>query len=113
MESTITIGNTSVFYREKGQGKTILILHGWGSNSSQWEGVQDSLVELGFRVIVPDLPGFGRTKEPSSPWNIKDYTVFIRNFITALNLYTHALVGHSFGGRIAISYTHEYGKELG
>lgn len=112
MEKTIKVAGIPVFYREEGEGDTVLILHGWASSSARWTRVQDNLARLGFRVIVPDLPGFGKTPEPLKPWNVSDYTRFVRSFVQTKNLHLRGLVGHSFGGRIAILYAVLYGKEL-
>lgn len=114
MEHTITIDTIPVFYRQEGpdNGKTIVILHGWGASSDSWRAVQHGLAKQQFRVIVPDLPGFGRTPEPASVWGVRDYSKFVRDFAEKLQLRSFALLGHSFGGRIAISYAHVHGKEL-
>ena len=112
MEKTIKIAGLPVFYREEGEGETILILHGWASSSQRWVRVQNELVRRGFRVVVPDLPGFGKTPEPPQPWDVSDYTRFVRSFVESKDLHPRGLVGHSFGGRIAILYAVLYGKEL-
>ena len=112
MEKTVEIKGIPVFYRDKGEGDTILILHGWRSNSDAWMVVQDELVKKGFRVVVPDLPGFGHTPYPPEAWGVSDYMEFIRAFNKALDLHPRGLVGHSFGGRIAIFYAMKYKHEL-
>ena len=111
-EHTIVIRGIPVFYRDKGEGETILILHGWPSSSNSWKTVQDDLVHAGFRVVVPDLPGFGKTPEPPHAWGVVDYMEFVRSFKDELGLHPRALVGHSFGGRIAIFYAMRYAHDL-
>lgn len=105
MENTITVQGTSVFYRDEGTGSPIVILHGWGSRADSWREVQDDLARRGYRVVIPDLPGFGESEEPPSIWSLKEYSAFIRDFTAALKIDYCSLVGHSFGGRIAIDYT--------
>jgi len=83
---------------------TIVVLHGWGSKIESWEGVARLLEIAGFRVLVPDLPGFGETEEPKTPWKVDDYINFLNNFLESLDVKDFILVGHSFGGQIAISY---------
>lgn len=52
---------------------SILILHGWGGSSRSWTGVRDILVSQGFKVFIPDFPGFGITPPPTEPWEVKNY----------------------------------------
>ncbi len=115
MEGTISIGGMTIAYREMGQGALIVILHGWGSSYRSWVNVQDRIAVKGFRVIVPDLPGFGKTPAPVGAWSVSDYCAFTKEFVRALlpnQEEKFFLLGHSFGGRIAISYAAAYGNEL-
>jgi len=112
MEKTVTVKGIPVFYREKGEGDTVLILHGWRSSADSWMQVQDFLVKKGFHVVVPDLPGFARTPEPNNPWGVGDYTDFVDEFIRETNIQPRGIAGHSFGGRVAIFYAMKYGKGL-
>ena len=112
MENIIKIQDLPVFYLDEGKGKIILILHGWGSKSENWRKVQRHLVDAGFRVVVPDLPGFGKTPEPSEVWTISDYSQFVNEFTQKLNINKLTLAGHSFGGRISIDYAVRYSQQL-
>ncbi len=112
MEKNQEIQGLNVFYVEEGEGVPILILHGWSASTESWRETQKHLVDRGFRVIVPDLPGFGQTDEPEDIWNLSDYMEFVRNFAKALNLHQFVLAGHSFGGRIAIKYAQKNAREL-
>lgn len=112
MEKTVTVKGIPVFYREKGEGDTVLILHGWKSSADSWTQVQDFLVRKGFHVIVPDLPGFARTPTPDRPWTLSDYADFVEEFIKETNIHPRGIAGHSFGGRVAIVYTTKHGKDL-
>ena len=82
----------------------ILILHGWGGTSDSWARVQKILAKKDYRVIVPDFPGFGKSKTPPEAWGLKEYSDFILNFIEAIGLKKFSLLGHSFGGRIAVKF---------
>lgn len=111
-EKTISIHGLNTFYRDEGSGDGILILHGWGAGMRTWVEVQTELVRRGFRVVTLDLPGFGKADEPKTPWHLQDYARFIHEFANKLALYNYALLGHSFGGRIAIDYATRWPKEL-
>src|SRR3989344_5496517 len=107
-EQTIKLKDISVNYKIAGQGPVILILHGWGSSSDSWFGVQEILVGKGFCVIVPDLPGFGKTQAPATVWGVGEYAEFIHEFARKLGLEKFVLIGHSFGGQAAIQFAVEH-----
>jgi len=111
----IPIGNLNINYKIAGEGPAILVLHGWGGSSDSWISVQTLLEIAGFKVIIPDLPGFGKSAVPPIPWRIRDYTNFINDFIKEVNseiTESFFLLGHSFGGRIAIRFTAEYPEKI-
>lgn len=96
------INGTETNYVEIGSGpSTLLILHGWGSNLERWQEVAEKLVQHGFKVIIPDLPGFGKSEPLSYPWNSNKYVAWAEEFVSKLNLKDYYLLGHSFGGALA------------
>ncbi|MBI3631484.1 MAG: alpha/beta hydrolase [Candidatus Staskawiczbacteria bacterium] len=106
-EAQIIVKNLSVRYKIFGEkrpmhSKIILILHGWGSNSDRWQEIGQALSEKGFKVIIPDMPGFGKSETPKIPWNFNNYVSFIKEFAEDLNFKNFYLLGHSFGGAIAV-----------
>ncbi|MCD6271148.1 alpha/beta hydrolase [bacterium] len=107
-ERIVEIGGIKTFIRTKGQGKPFLILHGWGGSSDSWKEVQTKLANR-FWVIVPDLPGFGKSDAPKKAWNVECYVEFVFALLNKLNIVNEFyLLGHSFGGAIAtkIAVTH-------
>ena len=80
----------------------IVILHGWGSSSRSWEMVAETLEADGFSVFVPNLPGFGGTKPPKKNWGTNEYGEWVVKYIEMINRENIILLGHSFGGRVAI-----------
>ena len=57
------------------------------------------------RITIIDFPGFGESDEPSTPWTIDDYSLLIENLVKALNIRKPVVMGHSFGGRVAIRFS--------
>ena len=112
LEEEILIKGLKVNCKIAGSGPAILILHGWGGASDSWLEVQRILGRGGYRVICLDFPGFGKSITPPVPWGVKDYTDFILNFIQELKLENFFLLGHSFGGRIAIKFATNYPEKL-
>lgn len=88
-------------YLDEGEGEVILLLHGWGTNITFFSGVAEQC-RSDYRVVAPDLPGFGETDEPPAPWCVDDYADFILKFCEKLEIKKAVLLGHSFGGRIII-----------
>jgi pimeloyl-ACP methyl ester carboxylesterase len=101
-EREIEVNSISLTYKLAGEGRPLLILHGWGSSSDAWVEVQEKLAPQGYRVCVPDLPGFGKSDLPPSPWEVSDYARFVASFAHRLGMERFFVVGHSFGGRIGI-----------
>lgn len=89
---------------------TIVLLHGWGQNIEMMDMLGHPL-ENEYRIIVLDLPGFGKSKEPNKSWSVLEYTNFLHDFLDKLNAKKVSLIGHSFGGRIAICYGGLYKTE--
>lgn len=96
------INGLETYYTLEGQGDPIVLLHGWGTSSRSLSGVAASLVN-GFRVLAMDLPGFGWSQAPSVAWGTADYAAHVERLMDELGITRACLVGHSFGGRIAIS----------
>lgn len=93
----------SIFYkRNMGTGTPIILMHGWGGSNVAFSGVFEYLCALSRDVIAVDFPGFGSSDTPPSEWTIYDYASGIEALIDALKLSKVILVGHSFGGRVAL-----------
>ncbi len=95
----IKIDDIPVNYIDEGEGSAILLLHGWGSNITLFDGIVKAL-SPSHRVIAPDMPGFGKTPEPQRAWSVDDYVDFIIKFIDSLGLKEFGVLVHSFGGRV-------------
>lgn len=86
---------------DMGQGECVVLLHGWGGSSLSMLGLANELSSK-YRVIVPDLWGFGKSQKPPKSFTIFDYADLIEKLLAQLKLSEVTLVGHSFGGRIAL-----------
>jgi pimeloyl-ACP methyl ester carboxylesterase len=97
----IIVQNLATEYLDEGTGKVVLFLHGWQDNLHTFDSLV-SLLPPTLRIIRLDLPGFGKSEVPKETWDLNNYVQFVSNFIRKLNIQVYTLVGHSFGGRIAI-----------
>lgn len=101
MKAKTIVDGLEVSYIDEGEGIPVLLLHGWGCDSSHWQAVIDGL-KGEYRVIAPDIPGFGQSEEPPETWTSLDFSRFFEHFIANLDLTMPVVVGHSHGGRIGI-----------
>ena len=98
----LTVNGIKTEYLDSGSDKpVVLFLHGWGAPVSSYAVLTDHLAQH-FRVVAPNLPGFGGSDEPPTAWCVDDYADFILDFAAALSLREVILMCHSFGGRISI-----------
>lgn len=95
-----------------GEGKPLLIFHGWGSNIERWAPIAEAISQKGFKVIVPDLPGFGKSAVPLMPWNVNKYIDWAEQFVKELNLGDFYLLGHSFGSALALKLAIKHAQEV-
>lgn len=102
METT-EIDGLPLHYTRSGQGQPIILMHGWGCNSSTLKSVERVAAAHG-EVFNIDFPGFGSTPEPTEVWGVDAYTRLIEKFVTAMGIENPILLGHSFGGRVGILY---------
>lgn len=108
MDKKITIDGVDTFYQEVGHGKkTMVLLHGWGQSHAFWNDFVRRF-EKDYRILVLDLPGFGLSQEPPTTWKVTDYAEFLYQFTNVLHVTQPLIIGHSFGGRIAVVYASRY-----
>jgi pimeloyl-ACP methyl ester carboxylesterase len=84
-----------------GSGKPLLFLHGAIFSSKTYCEVIKLLAKK-YQIIAPDLPCFGKSDVPREVWNFDDYADFLGKFISWLKIRDVVLVGHSFGGGVAL-----------
>lgn len=107
-----TINGIKTNYQVFGEGKPFLILHGWGSNIERWTPIAEEISKKGFKVIVPDLPGFGNSDVLTSAWNMNNYIKWLEEFVEDLKINDFYLAGHSFGGALAVKLSINYPQDV-
>ncbi|NWF71242.1 MAG: alpha/beta hydrolase [Chloroflexi bacterium] len=100
--TTRTISGLTISQRVGGEGHPLLMLHGWGADSSLLWPLAERLLPLGYRVYAPDLPGFGSSAPPPAVWSVHEYAAFVLDYMQAHGLDKVYLFGHSFGGRLGL-----------
>ena len=102
----VYINDININYEVSGVGPPLIFLHGWASNLHIFDKVVSQINE-DFTIYQIDLPGFGES-EINDAYSIDEYAEIIHLFCLKLGLLKPILLGHSFGGRVAIKYASLY-----
>ena len=100
----IKVQGLNVNYIQYGKGKDILLLHGWGQNIEMMKPLGDAFCDK-FRITILDFPGFGQSEEPKESWTIDKYSLMLEDLVKQLGIKKPIVMGHSFGGRVAIRFS--------
>jgi pimeloyl-ACP methyl ester carboxylesterase len=88
---------------QKGNGKTVVLLHGKNFNGAYWKTTIEALTEEGYRVIAPDQIGFGKSSKPVGyQFTFQQLALNTKNLLNSLKIGKIDLLGHSMGGMLAI-----------
>lgn len=108
-KDTTTGEDIQLSYKDYGQGRPVVLIHGWPLSKDMWEYQIDDLVNAGLRVIKYDRRGFGKSDKP---WNGYDYDTLAQDLnaiVDGLDLRDAVLVGFSMGGGEVVRYLSRYG----
>jgi pimeloyl-ACP methyl ester carboxylesterase len=94
-------------FRVAGSGPALLLIHGVGDNSKAWEPVHAKLAQR-FTVIAPDLLGHGESDKPRADYSLAAFANGMRDLLAALDIDRVTVVGHSFGGGVAMQFAYQY-----
>lgn len=105
----LTVAGRTTRFGMIGSGRPLIFLHGWGLSGRCYEPALRLLAESGVRVYAPSLPGFGGTDPlPAEEVSLAGYARWVAEFAEALDITEPVvLVGHSFGGGVAIRTAHD------
>jgi pimeloyl-ACP methyl ester carboxylesterase len=105
--NNLLINYYSVLPRKKSSNKTLVFLHGWGTDSQLWFKIVPELINKNYSLYLLDLPGFGQSQIPNTTYSINDYKKIVYEFVKKMGLKNINLIGHSFGGSVAIKLASE------
>jgi pimeloyl-ACP methyl ester carboxylesterase len=86
-------------------GRVVVLLHGMNFGGFYFAGPIEALRKEGFRLVVPDQIGFGRSSKPIIPYNFHDMAANTRKLLASLGVAKAAIVGHSMGGMLAARFS--------
>ena len=106
-EKTIEIDGNAIRYIEEGTSEeNLLLIHGLGASAERWEHVIPQFAK-NYRVLVPDLIGFGLSDKPLVDYTTDYLSDFIRKFLKKLNINSVSIIGSSLGGQIGAEFTYQ------
>ena len=91
--------------------KNLVLLHGIGASAERWSRVVTPLSKY-FRVIVPDIIGFGYSDKPSVEYTLDFFLDFLQEFLENLKVSRASIAGSSFGGHLATEYAIRFGRRI-
>ena len=100
-------GEIQIYYQVKGKGIPLLLIHGLGSSSRDWEMQVDQFSKH-FLVIMVDLRGHGQTDKPSGPYSMSTFALDVAHLLEGLDYYPAHILGISLGGMVAFQLALDY-----
>jgi pimeloyl-ACP methyl ester carboxylesterase len=103
----LTLHGNRVSYLDEGSGDVLLLIHGIGGSSDCWGQLVHKLSKQ-YRVVAVDLLGHGQSDKPRGDYSLGAFAVWLRDFLEALNIREATVIGHSFGGGVALQFAHQH-----
>ena len=95
----VSVNGAALHVARAGQGRPLLLLHGWPEFWLSWEPVMQRLADR-FTLIAPDLRGFGDSGKPAGPWGPDGHAADLLALLDALQIEHAGVVGHDVGGAV-------------
>lgn len=106
-----TQDGVALYYNDEGQGRPVVLIHGWPLSSESWRDLSDQLVKQGFRVLSYDRRGYGHSDQPGDGYDYQTLSDDLRQLIEQLGLQDAVLVGYSMGTGEVARYLGRFGTE--
>ena len=100
-----------LYYEDHGEGKPVVLIHGWPLSGASWEKQVPALMGAGYRVITYDRRGFGMSSKPAFGYEYSTLAEDLHRLVTKLDLRDATLVGFSMGGGEVAHYFGVYGAD--
>lgn len=110
-EKNIQYKGQSIFYRVTGQGQAVMLVHGFAEDGTVWEN-QAPVLEAEFKVIIPDLPGSGKSPIHETRWSMEYFAECLHAILQQEQIAQVTMIGHSMGGYITPAFAEKYPDAL-
>src|SRR6266498_5807192 len=112
-ETFVNVGNTKLHYVARGSGRAVVLIHGNAGDLHDFEFGTLAVLASNYHTIAFDLPGHGLSKMPGkAKGTIQEQAVILHQALNAMGIKDPILVGHSWGGAIALAYALLYPHEV-
>ncbi|WP_295814688.1 alpha/beta hydrolase [uncultured Deinococcus sp.] len=102
--------STELYYETYGQGRPVVLIHGWPLSGRMWEAQIDALRHAGYQVVAYDRRGFGQSGKTATGYDYDTFASDLKDLLDTLNLDDVTLVGFSMGGGEVARYAGLYGN---
>ena len=103
----IAANQTNLYYEISGEGQPVVLVHGLGSSTRDWESQVRELSQT-HQVITFDLRGHGRSDKPAGPYQIPVFAADLAGLLQALGIFSAHIAGVSLGGCVAFQFAIDY-----
>jgi len=103
-------GSIDLHYEDHGQGRPVVLIHGYPLSARAWDRQVPVLLQAGHRVITYDRRGFGASSQPADGYDYDTFTADLDTLLAKLDLTDVTLVGHSMGTGEVTRYLGAYGS---
>jgi pimeloyl-ACP methyl ester carboxylesterase len=100
--------NVRLHVTDAGEGRPVVLIHGWPLSDEMYEYQYSALIKNNFRAIGITLRGFGKSDKPYGVYDYDMHALDIKNILSQLDVSNAVMVGFSMGGSIAIRYVSKY-----
>lgn len=107
MQNQVKVNGITLNYTDRGQGPAVLLVHAFPLSGVMWQSQIDALADR-FRVIAPDLRGFGGSDAPTGPYPMETFAADLAGLLDTLGIEQVVLGGLSMGGYIAFAFWRNY-----
>jgi non-heme chloroperoxidase len=112
----LTVGTSGrhdveLYFEDHGEGRPVVLIHGWPLSGKSWENQVGPLVDAGYRVVTYDRRGFGESSKPYDGYEYNTLAADLKALLDHLDLRDATLVGFSMGGGEVIRYLAKYGSD--
>ncbi len=110
-DKQVLVGNTNIYYRVLGAGKPVMLVHGFAEDSDVWK-YQAAALSPFYRLIIPDLPGSGRSAFEAGNDSMEKIAAQLKAILDHEKVDETIMIGHSMGGYITLAFAALYPERL-